>query len=67
MTTILEASRRLGLAGEISEGIPKLSGPPQHVVATTPRRAKEPMSQSDRVDLRSLAQAALPNLLRLKR
>jgi hypothetical protein len=64
---ILEASRRLGLAGKISEGIPKLSGPPQHVVATTPRRAKEPMSQSDRVDLRSLTQAALPNLLGLER
>ena len=60
---ILEASRRLGLASKLSEGIPALSGPPHHVGATTPRRAKEPMSQSDRVDLRSLTQAALPNLL----
>lgn len=59
---ILEVSRRISLAGKISEGIPALSGPPQHVAAATPRRAQELISQSDTADLRSLAQAALPNL-----
>ena len=59
---ILEVSRRIGLAGKLSEEIPALSGPPHHDGATTPRRAWSLFCQSDKADLRSLAEAALPNL-----
>ena len=59
---ILEVSREADLASKLSEDTPDAIGFATPCRCHTPRRAKESVTQSDKADFRSLAEAALPNL-----
>ena len=61
ITTILEVSREADLASKFSEEMPYAIGFATPFWCQSPRRASESATQSNNADLRSLAEAALPN------